>query len=101
VRVIEGSADVNHRLEVYRELLATGYTRLDVLEIDVIWPGAWGELTAEGTGLAGKVGIAPLSRGADDLHPATLGGWQLAVLRHSRHPQLAADLVRYLTGAAE
>jgi trehalose/maltose transport system substrate-binding protein len=65
------------------------------------WPGAWAELTAPGTGLAGKVGIAPLPRGDDDRHPATLGGWQLAVSRHSRHPELAVDLLRYLTGATE
>jgi trehalose/maltose transport system substrate-binding protein len=39
VRVIEGSNDVEKRLRVYRELLATGYPRLDVLEIDIIWPG--------------------------------------------------------------
>jgi trehalose/maltose transport system substrate-binding protein len=31
----------------------------------------------------------------------SLGGWSLAVSRYSRHPELAADLVRYLSGAAE
>jgi trehalose/maltose transport system substrate-binding protein len=29
----------------------------------------------------------------------TLGEWQLAVSRHSPHPALAADLVRFLTSA--
>lgn len=32
---------------------------------------------------------------------STLGGWQLAVSRYSRHPALAADLVRFMTSAAE
>ena len=34
-------------------------------------------------------------------HTGVLGGWQLAVSRYSKHPQLAADLVRYLTSYAE
>src|SRR5690606_15535901 len=37
--------------------------------------------------------------GADGMHAGTLGGWQLAVSRYSRHPQEAADLVRHLTSA--
>ena len=32
---------------------------------------------------------------------ATLGGWQLAVSKYSAEPALAADLVRFLTSAAE
>jgi trehalose/maltose transport system substrate-binding protein len=64
------------------------------------WPGAWGRLTAAGSDLAGKVGIAPLPKGSDGgRHAATLGGWQLAVSRHSPHPDLAADLVAHLTSA--
>jgi trehalose/maltose transport system substrate-binding protein len=62
------------------------------------WPYVWAELNAPQSPMHGKVGVALLPRGRlDDPHPATLGGWQLAVSRYSEHPQLAADLVRYLT----
>jgi trehalose/maltose transport system substrate-binding protein len=64
------------------------------------WPGAWARLDASDSPLAGKVGIAPLPKLPEQArHPATLGGWQLAVSRHSRQPELAADLVRHLTSA--
>jgi trehalose/maltose transport system substrate-binding protein len=62
------------------------------------WPGAWAVLNADDSPVAGKVGIAPLPKSPEqERHPATLGGWQLAVSRYSRHPDVAADLVRYLT----
>jgi trehalose/maltose transport system substrate-binding protein len=48
----------------------------------------------------GQVGFTALPLGGPKgRHSATLGGWQLAVSRHSRHPELAVDLVRYLTSA--
>ena len=63
------------------------------------WPAAWRRLNVEGSPVRGKVGVAPLPKGAaDDLHPAVLAGWQLAVSRSSAYPDLAADLVLYLTG---
>jgi trehalose/maltose transport system substrate-binding protein len=66
------------------------------------WPGAWAQLNEAQSGLLGKVGIAPLPRGVNnDVHPATLGGWQLAVSCHSQQPRLAAELVGYLTGVQE
>lgn len=62
------------------------------------WPGAWALLSSEGSPLRGKVGIAPVPRALGrGRHPGALGGWQLAVSRYSRHPEHAADLVRYLT----
>jgi trehalose/maltose transport system substrate-binding protein len=64
------------------------------------WPGAWSVLEAEGSQVRGKVGVAPLPKGGPEgRHVGTLGGWQLAVSRHSPHPELAADLVRFLTSA--
>ena len=48
--------------------------------------------------IAGLFSVAPLPQGgADGRSAATLGGWQLAVSRHSDNPELAADLVRFLT----
>jgi trehalose/maltose transport system substrate-binding protein len=39
--------------------------------------------------------------GADGKSTGTLGGWQLGVPKYSKHPALAADLVKYLTSAEE
>jgi trehalose/maltose transport system substrate-binding protein len=48
------------------------------------------------------VGVSALPKGgADGRHAATLGGWQLSVSRYSKNPQLAADLVMYLTSPEE
>jgi trehalose/maltose transport system substrate-binding protein len=66
------------------------------------WPYAWALLNAEDSALRGKVGVAPLPRGGlRGRHAATLGGWQLAVSRHSNNRDAAIDFVRYLTSAAE
>jgi len=65
-------------------------------------PSAGALGNAEGSPIRGRIGVMALPRGGDQGHPsATLGGWQLAVSRYSRHPALAADLVRYLTSYAE
>lgn len=65
------------------------------------WPYVWNLVTADDMSpVAGKVDIAPLPRGgAQGRHASTLGGWQLAVSQHSKNPEVAADLVRYLTSA--
>jgi trehalose/maltose transport system substrate-binding protein len=60
------------------------------------WPYAWPLLQAGGSAVAGRVGVARLPGGS-----ATLGGEQLAVSRHSRHPEAAISLVRHLTSAGE
>jgi trehalose/maltose transport system substrate-binding protein len=66
------------------------------------WPYAWAELQAEGSPVKGKVGVAPLPKGgAHGQHSAVLGGWQLAVSKHSRNQAAAIELIRYLTGQAE
>ena len=66
------------------------------------WPYAWALLNAEDSALRGQVGVAPLPKGGPTgRHAATLGGWQLAVSRHSANPEAAIAFVRYLTSAAE
>jgi len=66
------------------------------------WPYAWALTNAPDSPIRGKVGVAPLPRGGPDGKPAAaLGGQQLAVSRYSEHPEAAADLVLFLTGAAE
>jgi len=60
------------------------------------WPYAWQLVNAPDSPVHGRVGVAPLPLGA-----AVLGGEQLGVSRHSRHPEVAVSLVMYLTGRAE
>lgn len=66
------------------------------------WPYAWSLAQGPESAIKDKVGVSALPKGgADGRHAATLGGWQLAVSKYSKHPQLAADLVMYLTSPAE
>ncbi len=66
------------------------------------WPYAWSLLEAADSPLKGKVGVAPLPKGgAHGRHSAVLGGWQLAVSKHSKNQAAAIDLVRYLASPAE
>jgi trehalose/maltose transport system substrate-binding protein len=66
------------------------------------WPYAWALANATGSPIAGQVGVMALPAGTPDgQHAGTLGGGELAVSRYSRHPDIAAQLVLYLAGAAE
>ncbi len=66
------------------------------------WPYAWALSQAEDSPIRGKVGTAALPKGGPDgKHTGTLGGWQLAVSKYSENPEVAADLVRYLTSYEE
>jgi trehalose/maltose transport system substrate-binding protein len=67
------------------------------------WPYAWALAQDPKSPVKDKVGVAALPKGeGGDTHPAaTLGGWDLSVSKFSAHPAQAADLVLYLTSAAE
>ncbi len=66
------------------------------------WPYAWSLAQGPDSPVKDKVGVAALPKGGEDgRHAATLGGWQLAVSKYSRNPELAADLVMYLTSREE
>jgi trehalose/maltose transport system substrate-binding protein len=66
------------------------------------WPYAWPLAQGPESAIKDQVGVSALPKGgADGRHAATLGGWQLAVSKYSKHPELAADLVMYLTGSEE
>jgi multiple sugar transport system substrate-binding protein len=63
------------------------------------WPYAMDLFQAEGSALRGRVGIAPLPGRAGSPGVASSGGAHLGVNRRTRHPELAAALVRFLAGA--
>ena len=67
------------------------------------WPYAWSLAQSQDSPIRGSVGVAPLPRGEGENagHTGALGGWQLAVSRYSDHPDVAADLVRFLAGFEE
>jgi trehalose/maltose transport system substrate-binding protein len=67
------------------------------------WPYAWATAQEPKSPIKDKVGVAALPKGdGEGARPAaTLGGWDLSVSKFSKHPAEAADLVLYLTGAAE
>src|ERR1041384_7784113 len=67
------------------------------------WPYAWALAQDASSAVKDKVGVEPLPKGdGEGAHPAaTLGGWDLSVSKFSKHPAEAADLVMYLTSAAE
>lgn len=62
------------------------------------WPYAWSLAQKDDSKVKDKVGIAALPKGGiDGRSAATLGGWQLAVSKYSKHTDAAVDLVLYLT----
>ncbi|WFE71568.1 ABC transporter substrate-binding protein [Halomonas sp. M1] len=66
------------------------------------WPYAWSLAQSDDSDVRGKVGVIQLPAGGDEGQSAAgLGGWNLAVSRYSEHPELAADLVAFLTGEEE
>jgi trehalose/maltose transport system substrate-binding protein len=65
------------------------------------WPYAWTLAQSKDSPIRGKVGVTTLPAGPGGKSAATLGGWQLAVSKYSRHPRLAAWLVTFLTSPEE
>ncbi|MCK8680836.1 ABC transporter substrate-binding protein [Streptomyces lichenis] len=60
------------------------------------WPYAYAGASGEDSAVAGKFGAVPLP-GTTGPGTSVLGGSNLAVSRHARHPESARDLLAYLT----
>lgn len=65
------------------------------------WPYAYALGNATGSVIAGKFDVTVLPAGASGHGSATLGGWQLAVSKYSRNPEVAADVALFLTSREE
>jgi multiple sugar transport system substrate-binding protein len=64
------------------------------------WPYAMDLFQLPASPVRGKVGIAPLPRHAHGVEGVgASGGAHLGIHRHTRHPELALALARFLTGA--
>ncbi|ESY99774.1 ABC transporter substrate-binding protein [Mesorhizobium sp. LNHC209A00] len=66
------------------------------------WPYAYALGNSQGSPIKGKFDVAPLPAGTGEgARPAaTLGGWNLAVSKYSKHPDAAIDLVKYIASPA-
>ncbi|MEB3264305.1 MAG: ABC transporter substrate-binding protein [Synechococcus sp.] len=62
------------------------------------WPYAWHELRQPGSAVAGKVGVTTMVAEPGRSPAATQGSWGLSVLRGTRHPNEAVEVLRALTG---
>jgi trehalose/maltose transport system substrate-binding protein len=64
------------------------------------WPYAYSLGEAAGSKIQGKFAVAPLPHGPGGHSVATVGGWQLAVSKFSKHQDAAIEFVRYMTSKA-
>ena len=63
------------------------------------WPYAYGLGNGDDSAVKGKFAVATLPKGtADDTSAATLGGWNVAVSKYSKHQDVAISLAMYLAG---
>lgn len=63
------------------------------------WPYVWGTSQAEGSKVAGKVGMMALPVGADGQKSSgCLGPMYLGISKYTAKPELATELLRYLVG---
>ena len=61
------------------------------------WPYAWSLLDADGSPVQGRVGVTAVPGAVEHSGVPTLGGWHLGINRFSQHPELAWQLVAFLT----
>jgi len=64
------------------------------------WPYQYGIGAGAGSKVKGKFSVAPLPHGAAGPSVATVGGWQLALSKYSKHKAAATEFIRYMTSKA-
>jgi trehalose/maltose transport system substrate-binding protein len=65
------------------------------------WPYAYSLGQAADSKVKGLFDITALPSGSSGKGASTMGGWQLAVSKYSKNPQVAADVALYLASAPE
>ncbi len=60
------------------------------------WPYAYAVAQTQAK-VKGKVGVVALPHAAGNKSVGTVGGWQLAVNKYSKHPAAAEEFIRYVT----
>jgi len=64
------------------------------------WPYVYSLADKPDSHISGKFSVTVLPKGGDSgTHAGALGGWSLMVSKYSRHPEVAADFVRYFSSA--
>jgi len=64
------------------------------------WPYQYGIGATAGSKVKGKFGVTVLPHGSSGGSVGTVGGWQLAISRFSKHKGAAIEFVRYMTSPA-
>ena len=64
------------------------------------WPYQYGIGATAGSKVKGKFSVTVLPHGAAGKPVGTVGGWQLAVSKYSKHKDAAIEFVRYMTSPA-
>ena len=60
------------------------------------WPYAYVLAQGKDSKVKGKLGVGPLPAGKSGHSAATLGGWLMAVNKYSKHPEIAADVAKFI-----
>jgi multiple sugar transport system substrate-binding protein len=61
------------------------------------WPYAWRELNKPGSAVAGRVGVTSMVAAPGHRAAATQGSWGFSLLKGSREPRRAAEVLRWFT----
>ncbi len=61
------------------------------------WPYAYSLSKGDDSAVKGKFDVSPLPAGDSGSGSASLGGWQLAVSKYSKNPEIAADVALFMT----
>jgi trehalose/maltose transport system substrate-binding protein len=64
------------------------------------WPYQYGIGATAGSKVKGKFSVTTLPHGASGKPVGTVGGWQLAVSKYSKHKDATIEFVRYMTSPA-